>query len=239
MPVVVAVIGIGDTPEEQCETWRDVVGARAFVLCPRGAKHYVLESDDAGALAPIAKQSPPVASGGDSDGTTEPTPTPTPTPTPPAPKPRQLGYFFADEKVLEREVNAGLAALKQRFPSYVAEQSLVYAGFSRGAFLGPKIVTKQPAKYPRAIFIEGGQSAWTPESAAAFAKGGGKRVLFACGQPSCVEEVAPAAALLRAQRVEIKVVHGAGEGHGYKRQVKQELKKSLSWVVEDDPAWPD
>lgn len=36
-PVVVALHGNFDRPEWQCEVWRGVVGARAFVLCPRGS----------------------------------------------------------------------------------------------------------------------------------------------------------------------------------------------------------
>lgn len=36
MPVVIAAHGNYDTPEWQCEVWRDIVQNEAFVLCPRG-----------------------------------------------------------------------------------------------------------------------------------------------------------------------------------------------------------
>jgi dienelactone hydrolase len=35
-PIVVATHGNYDRPEWQCAVWRDIVGSRAFVLCPRG-----------------------------------------------------------------------------------------------------------------------------------------------------------------------------------------------------------
>lgn len=250
MPVVVAVLGIGDTPEEQCEAWRDIVGIRAFVLCPRGAKHYVQDDVDASADAPpvVPKQAPPPApSSASSDDARDPetpappppAPAPAPAPTPkPKSEPRQVGFFPVDVPTLDRELAFAIAALRQRFTKYVSDKSFVYAGFSRGAFLGASIVARHPDKFGRAILIEGGQSAWTPESAATFAKGGGKRVLFACGQPSCVEEVAPPSAILKNQKIDIRVVHGTGEGHGYKKQVKDEIKKSFDWVVEGDPLWP-
>lgn len=252
MPVLVAVLGIGDTPEEQCDAWRDVVGVRAFILCPRGAKHYVLpEEEDAGAQAPT----PPASAPAPPPRVTAPEPAteaPPPDEPPPAPKlapPRaamqvtgarpeakQVGFYPVDIGTLDKEILAAMTALRQRYGQYVADD-WVYAGFSRGAFLGASFVTLHPDKFGRAILIEGGQSAWTPQNVASFAARGGKRVLFACGQPSCIEESNPAAALLKAQKTATRVVIGQGEGHGYKKQVKEELKKSFDWVVEGDPAW--
>lgn len=266
MPVVVAVLGIGDTPEEQCEAWRDIVGTRAFVLCPRGAKHYVLpEEEDAGAAAPPAlpNQAVPSAVPAPSAAPAQTTEAPAENEPPPAPKlsppkvlnalqvgkpveakpeatkpeAKQVGFYPVDVPTLDKEVLADLAALKAKFTTYVAEKNLVYAGFSRGAFLGPGIITRHPDVFGRAVLIEGGQSEWTPQLAASFAKTGGKRVLFACGQASCLDESNPAANLLRTQKLETKVVIGNGEGHGYKKQVKEELKKSFEWVIEGDPAW--
>jgi hypothetical protein len=250
MPVVIAVLGIGDTPEEQCEAWRDVVGVRAFVLCPRGAKHYVLpEEEDAGAPAASARPAPPpVASTAAPTETTE-----APAEEPPAPKlapPRmvmqvkpaaageakQVGFYPVDVPTLDKELLASMAALKQKYGKYVAD-NWVYAGFSRGAFLGASIVARHPDKFHRAILIEGGQSAWNDANAATFTARGGKRVLFACGQASCLEESNPAATLLKNHKADTRVVIGQGEGHGYKRQVKEQLKANFDWVVEGDPAW--
>ncbi|MDB4937398.1 MAG: uncharacterized protein JWP87_4370 [Labilithrix sp.] len=224
-PVVIAVLGIGDTPESQCGTWRELVGQRAFVLCPRGMPHFVREEpaspaepgeDDAAETATSGAGMDPQADAG---------------------KLVQVGFYHRDIGTLETEVNAGLTALRARFGAYVAGGPVLYTGFSRGAFLGASLVAKDPAMFRRAILVEGGQSAWNDESAAAFAKTGGTRVLFACGRPSCVSEAEAAAAILVKHHVATRIVHGQGEGHGYKKQVKEQIRESFDWVVEGDPLW--
>ena len=51
-----------------------------------------------------------------------------------------------------------------------------------------------PARFPRLVLVEGGHDAWTRDAAKRFRAAGGDRVLFACGQPSCVGESKEAAA---------------------------------------------
>lgn len=221
-PVMVAVLGIGDTPESQCAVWRELVGQRAFVLCPRGRPHFVREP----VAGEMAAGQP--ATDDDGDGAE---------PAEDAGKVVQSGFYFPDLAALDREVDAGLAALRSRYAAYVAPGPVLYAGFSRGAFLGASLVAKHPGTYARAILIEGGQSAWNDATAAAFARNGGKRVLFACGQPSCVSEAEGAVAVLARQNVATRIVHGQGEGHGYKLQVKDQIKESLDWATEGDPHW--
>jgi predicted esterase len=229
MPVVVAVLGIGDTPEEQCSTWRDLVGTRAFVLCPRGARNMVVEEPegvDGAAATPAATAS---------DEETEDSPKAEPTRD--GGRTKQVGFYPVDLATLDREVTAGLAALKSRWGAHVSDREVVYAGFSRGAFLGASLAAKHPERFSRLVLIEGGQSPWQPQTTAAFARGGGKRVLFACGQAKCMEDAEVAATALRAQKVETKLALGDGEGHGYRKQVKEELKRSLDWVMEGQPGW--
>ncbi len=225
-PVLVAVLGIGDTPESQCAVWRDLIGQRAFVLCPRGRPHLVFEDSGAGRAEP-------------SDGTAAPEGAEVENGEPHADSRRtvQVGFYPSDAEAVEREVAAGLAALRARHGAHVSAGPAVYAGFSRGAFLGAVVTAKNPVTFPRAVLIEGGQSAWTDETAGAFAKSGGKRILFACGRPSCVVEAEAAVAVLGRHHIETRIVHGEGEGHGYKKQVKDQLRASFDWVTEGDPVW--
>jgi predicted esterase len=225
MPLVVAVLGIGDTPESQCAVWGGVVGPRAFVLCPRFTPHYIPAQQE----TPNAPQGLLGLLGLEGDVAPEADPNAGPV--------VQSGFRPTEVPEVEREIDAAIAALRKTIPKHVASGPAVYAGFSRGAFLGATLIAKNPAKYPRAIMIEGGQSAWTDASAAQYAKGGGKRVLFACGQPSCVAESAPASQLLGRMRVTTRIVHGEGEGHGYDGPVMDELRTALPWVIEGDTAW--
>lgn len=224
-PVLVAVLGIGDTPESQCAVWRELVGSRAFVLCPRGLPHFVPQD-------PSPVEPPEGTTSADQSADTAGS-----EPQADAGKVVQVGFYPSDVASVEREVAAGLGALRARYGGYVAGGPVVYSGFSRGAFLGASVAANAPATFARAVLIEGGQSPWTDETAAAFAKSGGKRILFACGRPSCVTESEQAAAILAKHQVETRIVNGEGEGHGYKKQVKDQLRASFDWVTEGDPPW--
>jgi predicted esterase len=228
MPLVVAVLGIGDTPESQCAVWRELVGKRAFVICPRFTPHYV----------PAQAPEPNPAAVGQGllgllglQGDTAPEADPN------SGAVVQSGFRPTEVPEVEREIDAAIAAARKIFPKYIASGPALYVGFSRGAFLGASLVAKNPAKYPRAIMIEGGQSSWTDAVAATYAKGGGKRVLFACGQPACVSESEPASQLLVRAKVATRIVHGEGEGHNYKGPVKEQIRAALTWVTEDDAVW--
>lgn len=223
MPLVVAVLGIGDTPESQCATWRELVGTRAFVVCPRFTPHYVpVQPPEAqpSLLSIFGLQGDEAAEADPNSGEVV-----------------QSGFRPTDVPAVEKEIDAAIAAVRKVFPKHVAPGPVLYTGFSRGAFLGASIIAKSPSKFPRAILIEGGQSAWTDQTAAAFTKNGGKRVLFACGQPSCVAEAEPASQLLARANGATKIVHGEGEGHGYKRQVRDQIRAALDWVTDGEPAW--
>lgn len=252
MPVVIAVLGIGDTPEEQCAAWRDIVTAqRAFVVCPRGAPNMVRDDDDeenppaTTTASAGADASPMKPKDSDDDNTAfavspndtaeviaAPSKSGAPT------KLRQVGFLPVDLPSLDREVTAALVALKTKYGAHVSDKEIVYAGFSRGAFLGASLAAKYPQRFTRVVLIEGGQSAWQPASAATFARGGGKRVLFACGRSVCVEESNAATGILKGQKVDTRVVAtSTNAGHTYKKQVKEDIRRSFDWVTEGDEQW--
>jgi hypothetical protein len=100
--------------------------------------------------------------------------------------------------------------------------------------MGVSIVVRDPALFPRVVLVEGGHDKWSPGAAAAYAKGGGQRVLFACGQPGCVAAAKPRAAHLEKANVLTKVVYGKDVGHTYDGAVLDEVRAALPWVVEGD-----
>jgi hypothetical protein len=224
MPLVVAVLGIGDTPESQCAVWRELVGKRAFVVCPRFTPHYVPVQQEGpnagqGILSLLGLQGPDAPSADPNAGAVV-----------------QSGFRPTEVPEVEREIDAAVGAVRKIFPKHVSTGPALYIGFSRGAFLGATLIAKTPSKYARAILIEGGQSGWTDASATGYAKGGGKRVLFACGQPSCVAESEPASQLLGRAAVPSRIVLGDGEGHGYKGAVKEQVRVALDWLLDGDTA---
>jgi len=158
-------------------------------------------------------------------------------------RPRRDGTFnFESATSLAREIDADLAALSMRYPGYVDAGAVVYVGFSLGAILGASIVAGAPARFPRAVLIEGGEDRWTGASARAFARGGGQRVLLACGLRGRLPRAEQAAATLRRAGVGAHVVLGklpdAGQFiHWYNGPIADAQRAELDWLVEGDARW--
>jgi predicted esterase len=146
------------------------------------------------------------------------------------------GYLFTSPQTLALEVEAGLKALDKTYPGYVDADDVLYVGFSRGAYLSVAILSTEPAKYPRAVLIEGGQDAWTQDLINAFGAAGGKRVLFACGQEDCDSEAHAIADRLGEVGVEAAVVF-RNAGHVYTGPIQDDIRGGLEWVIRDDPRW--
>ena len=135
-----------------------------------------------------------------------------------------------------------LAALSARYPGYVDESAMLYTGFSLGAILGAALVAREPGRFPRAVLIEGGEDKWTAERAQHFARGGGQRVLFACGLRGRVAGANRAAALLERAGAGARVVLGKLPGksefiHWYNGPIADETAAALPWLLEGDPRW--
>ena len=119
---------------------------------------------------------------------------------------------------------------------------VLYTGFSLGAILGVWLVTHDPKRYPRAVLTEGGEDWFTADQAARYARGGGQRVLFACGLRARVPAADKAAATLNRAGVPSRVVLGklpdTGQFiHWYNGPVATETQAQLQWLLEGDPRW--
>jgi predicted esterase len=155
-------------------------------------------------------------------------------------RPPQEGRFgFTTQQALSYEVDAALDALVERFSGYVDPEPLIYVGFSRGSYLGVPLVATEPELYSRAIFIEGGHDDWNDDRIRMFGAAGGRRVLFACGQPVCASDARRIAAMLEAVRVQSRVAYAPGEGHVYSGKVGREIAKGFDWLIAGDARWAD
>jgi pimeloyl-ACP methyl ester carboxylesterase len=145
------------------------------------------------------------------------------------------GLTFTNAALAAAEIDAGLLALRARFGDRVAEGPLVYAGFSRGAFVGVPILVAHPELFPRAVLGEGGQSAWTADAAKRYAEGGGKRVLFVCTTRACEAATPPAMARLEKVGVAARMVSAGDIGHRFDGAVVEAIRPAWPWLVEGDP----
>ncbi|WP_437623565.1 hypothetical protein [Sorangium sp. So ce1151] len=154
-----------------------------------------------------------------------------------SPSASDVRFTYESNARLEQEIDAGLAALRARFPEHVDPGAVLYTGFSLGAIMGSAIAARRAALFPRLVLVEGGHDKWTPASAKAFAEGGGQRVLFVCAQAGCGAAASAAAARLEKAGVLTRVVRGKEAGHRYDGPVAEETQRALGWAIEGDARW--
>jgi pimeloyl-ACP methyl ester carboxylesterase len=148
-----------------------------------------------------------------------------------SPSPDDPRYTYESDAALEQEVDAGLAALAERFGAHVdVSPPLLWVALSRGSFLGARIAVRHPERFPRMILVEGGHDPWTPENAEAFAAGGGQAVLFVCGQGACTYAARKAARRLGRFSVRTRLEDVPGMGHGLNGDADEPILEALPWL---------
>lgn len=152
---------------------------------------------------------------------------------PDSPSADDTRFTYASADAMTKELDAGLASLRAKYGEFVDEGPMIYTGFSLGAIYGVSYVLRDPSRFPRLVLTEGSHGNWTPSAVNAFAKKGGERVLFACGQPSCVTMATTVANVMKKVTLDAKVVHGKGVGHGYTGPVADEIQALLPWLIDD------
>jgi hypothetical protein len=151
-------------------------------------------------------------------------------------------FRYASGPALSKEIDAALIALNATYPGYVDDGPMLYTGFSLGAILGVWVITHDPVRYPRAVLTEGGEDRFSGNAVAAYSKGGGRRVLFACGLRARVEAASRAAKSLEHAGVGSRVVLGklpeTGQFiHWYNGPVAEETRAQLDWLLAGDGRW--
>ncbi len=135
----------------------------------------------------------------------------------------------------EKELRAALAALKKRFGAHVAAGSVVLAGYSLGALRAVRILKQEPSFFSRVVLVEGGHELLDATTAAVFARGGGKRILFACGQRACAAESERRIVYLRRAGAEAELVTDFAVGHALDGRMAKAIERRWGWLVSGDP----
>jgi predicted esterase len=139
------------------------------------------------------------------------------------------GYYFKTEFALEAELVAAERAARAHEPR-IAATPAVYAGFSQGASFGSAVLSRHGADFSRLVLIEGFQR-WNIPRARAFAKAGGKRVLFACGTKECSAAASESVRWLVKSGVDAKLEHATGAGHTPLGEVGTRVQHQLPWLL--------
>lgn len=142
---------------------------------------------------------------------------------------------WGDAARTEKELRAALTALKQRFGAHVASGPVVLAGYSLGALHAVQIMKQEPSFFSRVALIEGGHAGLTATTAAVFARGGGQRVLFACGQAACEREARRRQIFLQRAGARAELVMARGVGHALDGRMAKAIEQRWSWLTAGDP----
>jgi len=147
------------------------------------------------------------------------------------------GEYYPDHPALERETFAALAALREKFPSRIAEGPVYYAGFSQGATMGALMLVEHASEITRLVLVEGGFADWNVARARDFHARGGERVLFVCGRKECAEPAKNAADWFIRAGVKASVEYVPGAGHTHEGPVEARIFARFPWLIEGDPRW--
>ena len=146
-------------------------------------------------------------------------------------------YYFPDHFWLERVVSAAMDALGFRFTGRVDVSDAVYAGYSQGAIMGALIVAPDPARFPRAVFVEGGGAEWNVPIGSKYLAGGGQGVAFVCGVSACDAAARRALQHLDRAGLPARRAYAPGAGHTYLGPVEPLVAAAFEWLVAADPRW--
>jgi predicted esterase len=144
-------------------------------------------------------------------------------------------WEYHSGKAVQAELDAGLSALHERFADYVDDGPLLFIGFSLGAIYGVPLIQKFPERFPRAVLIEGGLGAWSAASAKRYVKGGGQRLLIACGQLDCMARIKTLVPALDKAGLPTRGGGSSRAGHTYDGPVAEVVAQNWQWLVEGDP----
>jgi predicted esterase len=134
-------------------------------------------------------------------------------------------------------VDGALEALAARYPDYVDTEKPLLAGFSLGAAQATELAARVPARFPRIALVEGATKAWSSARVSSFLEGGGRRVLFGCGQDGVRDRAERTAKRLESLGLDAHVVY-ANVGHKFGPSLQDAVRSQLAWLMEGDERWP-
>lgn len=138
-------------------------------------------------------------------------------------------YYYPNHHALEAELVAAERAARAAEPRILPDGA-VFAGFSQGASMGSVMLSRHGADFPYLALIEGFEL-WNIPRARAFAQGGGRRVLLACGTEQCGRVAEESVRWLIKGGVEARLERAPGAGHTPAGAVMERVEGALPWLL--------
>lgn len=137
-------------------------------------------------------------------------------------------YYYPNHHALEAELVAAERAARAAEPRIAAESGM-YAGFSQGASMGSAMIARHGSAFPYLVLIEGFEL-WNIPRARAFARAGGRRILFACGTADCNRVAVESRRWISKAGLDVRVEYAMGAGHTPTGAVMAHVAAALPWL---------
>ncbi len=146
-------------------------------------------------------------------------------------------WTFPHRQKVMAEIEAGLAALRARFPGRQAPGPMVLAGFSLGAILASRFAVANPKRFPYLYLAEGGHKVWTPTNIWRFASSGGQSLVLGCGGRGCGARSNSLCRACKKAGVHCSSVTALGLGHSYTDPLLGLALPLFRQMMTSDPRW--
>jgi predicted esterase len=147
-------------------------------------------------------------------------------------------YGWGSTRDIAHGVERALTALQQRFPDYVGQGPMIYAGFSQGATLAAPFLIENAQRFPLVVLAEGGYGYIGDQGfSKAFRAAGGQRVMLLCGTASCLATANRAKGVLERAELEVIVSGDPSAGHNLNTAMQNALRRDWSRLVEGYAGW--
>lgn len=141
-------------------------------------------------------------------------------------------YFYPNHHELDAELRAAERAARAA-ETRILPGGGVYAGYSQGASMGSAIIARHAAALPYVVLIEGFEP-WNIPRARAFARAGGRRILFVCGTSKCDSTARESARWIGQVGLDVRVEYAMGAGHTAGGEVMGRVAEAFGWLVRDE-----
>ena len=152
--------------------------------------------------------------------------------------PLRTAYAWGSAEQIATLAFESRAAIRARYPAYVAEGPLLYGGFSQGASLASSVVAAHPGDFDRVVMVEAGH---TPLSAPAVIyglhKGEVGRAILSCSTQGCASFASALVAAAHSRGFDLAINDAGRRGHVFDGPVMQTLGDKMISLVAGDPRY--
>jgi hypothetical protein len=148
--------------------------------------------------------------------------------------PEEDRWLYRGQEATQREIDAGLAALEDRYPSLVSRDGMVLVGFSLGAILAPGMVTSRSGMYSFLFLIEGGVDKIEAWHLRALKRAGVKGIGMAMSTGKYRQAAKTLEKRIAKRGIKTVFVDMRGAGHNYRSDFVTTGQKALARLVGAD-----